>query len=65
MDRISDEILECISKSPCSAKEISSYCKIPLPTVYRKLKTLCKDQMLLVSGEIEDGVRNKLFKRKF
>ncbi len=64
MDRITDQILECVSKNPCSAKEISHYCNIPLPTVYRRLKSLSKDKMLLVSGEIEDGVRNKLFRRK-
>ena len=64
MDRITDEILACISKNPCSAKEISYNCNIPLPTVYRKLKTLSKDQMLLVSGKIENGIRNKLFRKK-
>ena len=64
MDKITFEILDFISNNPHSVKEISDYCSIPLPTVYRKIKILCKNQMLIVSGEIKDGVRNKLFRSR-
>lgn len=46
-----------------TASEISDESKIPLTTVYRKLKILKKLGLLDVSGEIRDGIKLRFFRK--
>lgn len=57
-------ILDSISDSAKSAKEISDSCNLPISTVYRKIRILREKEFLSVSGTINDGVRNYLFRKK-
>lgn len=55
-------IFEIIGVSK-TASEISNEAKIPLTTVYRKLKILKKMGLLDVSGEIRDGIKLRFFRK--
>lgn len=46
-----------------TASEISNEAKMPLTTVYRKLKILKKLGFLETSGEIRDGIKLRFFRR--
>lgn len=49
--------------TPKSAQKISIECNIPIATVYRKLKELKKQNLVIVSGKIFDGRRIRLYKK--
>lgn len=61
-DRYMAKIFASIVDSPKTAQQISDDCSIPRSTVYRKLKKLEEDQIILRKGKIENGVRNRLYK---
>jgi predicted transcriptional regulator len=56
------KIFESIVDSPKTAQQISEKCSIPRSTVYRKLRKLEENQIILRKGIIENGIRNRIYK---
>lgn len=57
------EILQAIMITPKSATEINAETHIPISTVYRKIQTMCDNDVLATSGSIsEDGKKFFLYK---
>ncbi len=58
-------ILSTMMESPKSALQITEETKIPLTTVYRKLRHLIEENLIRISGHIaENGKKNFLYKSK-
>lgn len=53
-DRYSRIILEATLDKPMTALEISTECKIPISTAYRRLQDLHDAKLLRISGSISD-----------
>jgi predicted transcriptional regulator len=64
-DKYCRSILETTMNEPKSAMEISSECKIPISTVYRRLQNLHDNKLLGISGSIsDDGKKYFLYRSK-
>lgn len=64
-DKYCRTILNAIMYKPKSALEISSECKVPISTVYRRIQTLHDAKMLYTSGSIsDDGKKFFLYKSR-
>lgn len=63
-DKNLKKVLDTITDESKSAKQISNDTGISLATVHRKLKILEGLDLLLKSGDIKDGVKEKLFQKK-
>lgn len=63
-DKTVIKIFQTLADSPKSAHQISAECKIPIATVYRKLKILEGKKLLQISGKINNnGDRIRLYKK--
>lgn len=56
-------VFKSLLKSPKTAQQIGKDCNISIATVYRKLNELEKRQLVRTSGSINNGVRNKIYKK--
>ena len=56
------KICNSLIDSSKTAQQISVECSISRSTVYRKLKKLEENQIILRKGKIENGIRNRLYK---
>lgn len=64
-DKYCRAIIESTMSVPRSAIEISSECKIPISTVYRRLQNLHDSRLLGISGSItSEGKKHFLYKSK-
>jgi predicted transcriptional regulator len=64
-DNYTRVILATMMEKPRSALQISEETKIPLTTIYRKLRHLLENNMIRISGQIaENGKKNFLYKSK-
>lgn len=64
-DKYSRMILESTKETPKSAIELSSECKIPISTAYRRVRLLHYHKLLGISGSIsKDGKKFYLYKSK-
>ena len=64
-DKYSRLILAAASKMPRSASELSSECRIPMSTTYRKVQKLYNCKLLMMVGKInDDGKKIMLYKNK-
>jgi len=64
-DRYCRAIMESTMNAPKSAIEISSDCKIPISTVYRRLQSLYENKLLAISGAItREGKKHFLYKSR-
>lgn len=65
LDIKSMEILFAIAESPKSASQISRETKIPINTVYNKMKKLAQKNIIKTSGNINElGRRHMQYKSK-
>lgn len=64
-DKYSRLILAATSKLPRSASELSSECRIPMSTTYRKVQKLYNCKLLMMIGRIsDDGKKIMLYKNR-
>lgn len=64
-DKYCRAIIEATMSVPKAAIEISSECKIPISTVYRRLQVLHDSKLLAISGSItQEGKKHFLYKSK-
>ncbi len=64
-DNYTRMILATMMEKPKSALQVAKEAKIPLTTVYRKLRHLLGNNMIRISGQIsENGKKNFLYKSK-
>ncbi len=64
-DKYSRMIMESTTQTPKSAIELSSECKIPISTAYRRVRLLRSHKLLGISGSInKDGKKFYLYKSK-
>lgn len=65
LDNKSMEILCAIAELPKSASQISRETKIPINTVYNKMKKLAQQNIIKISGDINElGRRHMQYKSK-
>lgn len=55
------KIFQTVLEVPKTAQQISNDCKIPISTVYKKLKELENKKLVRISGAIKDGARYRLY----
>lgn len=58
------KVFELMLLSPKSAQQISDESKIPISTVYRKIKKLEDKGLILTKGILQNGVKTKIYKKK-
>lgn len=64
-DKYCRAIIESTMNVPKSAIEVSTECKIPISTVYRRLQNLHDSKLLGISGSItSEGKKHFLYKSK-
>lgn len=64
-DKYSRLILAATLKMPKSASDLSSECRIPMSTTYRKVQKLHNCKLLLIIGKIsDDGKKVMLYKNR-